>query len=378
MIDKVANMEPTKEFFICALVKDIEIKPAIFEFIDNSIKAAEKITKGKPLKGYFIKLCIVKNDSGKFQISIDDNCGGISLEDAENKAFVLGNDYVDNNRGNGIGMKRALFKLSDEFTIESYTRKQNFRISLNIEKWLKNKKWNASIEKINETYKYNQGTRIIATLKNDIQSELSSKKFENKLMKEIKSKYEFRLKSGFEIYFNDIKIEYDSGEIYNLLEDRTYKLYGNNVQIKIEDKSKRDIEYYGWNYVINGRIVVQGDKSYISNWKEVVKNKNYNYDKFVGFVFIDGETIEKNMLTTTKERIDTSSLMYSKIKKWINSAIENTRGNFRCYESSVEYKRPKDKIDMLANTFGLSSNAAVGRKTFDICCENMNVIKKLK
>ena len=89
----MANMEPRKTLFILAITKDIMLESAICELIDNSIHAAQKISKFKSLKGYHIELWIGQKHNNKYDFVIKDNCGGITREDAINTAFKLGNDF---------------------------------------------------------------------------------------------------------------------------------------------------------------------------------------------------------------------------------------------------------------------------------------------
>ena len=48
---KKVDASPTKGFFIYMLTRDIDVRPAIVELIDNSIDGAKKIRKNKEYKG---------------------------------------------------------------------------------------------------------------------------------------------------------------------------------------------------------------------------------------------------------------------------------------------------------------------------------------
>ena len=119
--DRVVHAEPTKEFFIEMLVRDIALNRAIIDLVDNSVDGARrKCPKGK-YDGLWIEITA---DKGKFEIK--DNCGGISLETARFYAFRFGRpkgmEATPHSVGQfGVGMKRALFKLGSRFRVVSST-----------------------------------------------------------------------------------------------------------------------------------------------------------------------------------------------------------------------------------------------------------------
>ena len=244
-----ANMEPRKALFILAITKDIMLDSAICDLIDNSINAAKKLSKFKSLKGYRVDLYIGQKNNDKYDFVIKDNCGGIKREDAKNRAFTLGNDFIDNKLGFGIGMKRAIFKLADEFLLESYTLDDKFKIQMDVNKWAKKPRWKTPIKENNSKESLEPGVVIsISKLNNKIEAELLSKEFERRLINTIKINFEFILEAGFEIYFKGEKIQLDY-------------------------------------------------KSNLSNWKETIKNKEYNYDKFVGFVIKTSSVVSPSQKT---------------------------------------------------------------------------------
>jgi len=87
-----ANAYPSKTFFVDMLTRDIELKDAILDLLDNCVDGILREQKHKapknpklPYDGYWAKLEV----SPKF-FSIEDNCGGISKDIAEKSAFRLG------------------------------------------------------------------------------------------------------------------------------------------------------------------------------------------------------------------------------------------------------------------------------------------------
>ena len=72
MESKMIKANPTREFFVNMLVRDILLKQAIIELIDNSIDGARTINKNSNFEGLKI---IVNFDENSF--CVQDNCGGI-------------------------------------------------------------------------------------------------------------------------------------------------------------------------------------------------------------------------------------------------------------------------------------------------------------
>lgn len=136
MESKMIKANPTREFFVNMLVRDILLKQAIIELIDNSIDGARSINKNSNFEGLKI---IVNFDENFF--CIQDNCGGIPLDIAQEYAFRFGRPkekVVSDNETTGIfgiGMKRALFKIGNYFEIKSTTTKTSFEVKLDVEKW---------------------------------------------------------------------------------------------------------------------------------------------------------------------------------------------------------------------------------------------------
>ena len=93
------NAEPTKRFFVEMLIRDIRLEDAIVDLVDNAIDSLMR-RKGIDLpalvtdvadpslaseQSHFVN---IKLDDAGF--SIEDNCGGIELEDAKEHVFRFG------------------------------------------------------------------------------------------------------------------------------------------------------------------------------------------------------------------------------------------------------------------------------------------------
>ena len=70
----VINAYPTKELFIEMLTKDITLRDAIGDLLDNSVDGALRLREDDSYEGLWVKIELNAKD-GHFQIT--DNCGGI-------------------------------------------------------------------------------------------------------------------------------------------------------------------------------------------------------------------------------------------------------------------------------------------------------------
>ena len=79
------NANPTKEFFISMLTRDIDVRAAILELIDNSIDGAKRLRPEGDFSGLYIDITY---DTEHF--IIEDNCGGMGIDIATEYAFRFG------------------------------------------------------------------------------------------------------------------------------------------------------------------------------------------------------------------------------------------------------------------------------------------------
>src|SRR5438874_13660935 len=82
---------PTKRFFVSMLTRDIELKDAILDLLDNCVDGAMRSRRSatagneNAYAGFYAKITVSQDG-----FEIKDNCGGIPRDIAENSAFVLG------------------------------------------------------------------------------------------------------------------------------------------------------------------------------------------------------------------------------------------------------------------------------------------------
>ena len=135
-MDNIIQGNPTKTFFIEMITRDISIKDAILDLLDNSIDGAN-IINSRSYQGLYIDITINKNE-----FTVKDNCGGFSLDTAKKYAFRFGRpEDAPLSNGSvgrfGIGMKRALFKMGKKFEVETKTDKDHFQVKVDVDEWRK-------------------------------------------------------------------------------------------------------------------------------------------------------------------------------------------------------------------------------------------------
>lgn len=152
--EKIIDANPTKDFFISMLTRDIDLKPAIAELVDNSLDGARRF------RSKTAEQCSISVMYNKDKFEIIDTCGGMSIKSAKEYCFRFGRPSDEEDEKNdglktigvfGIGMKRALFRLGKEFYIKSVTPTEHFVIKVDVDDWIKDKSsdWSFTFDEMN-------------------------------------------------------------------------------------------------------------------------------------------------------------------------------------------------------------------------------------
>lgn len=366
MIDKPVKMvraNPTREFFVNMIIRDILLKQAIIELIDNSIDGARTLRADNNFEGLFVS---VKFDENCFEIK--DNCGGIPLDTALNRAFCFGRakeDYDTETTGIfGIGMKRALFKLGTVFEIESKTVNDSFHVKLDVEEWKKDKSdtWDFKLDEYTENVSYdleNVGTQIRVTdLRYEIASEFRTLEFQKELIQHVERRVGLDIDHGIKISINNIPLKGNYIKLVNSDDVKPIKesYETNGVKVNIiagiaeRAEGRYEPENSGWYIYCNGRLIVAADKTSLTTWKDM-ENKssgivfNNTYASFQGTVFFNSKYPDRLPWNTTKTGIDESSLIYLEARERMIEVFKNVK-NF----IDAVRKRTKDEDDGVAET----------------------------
>ncbi len=320
MTKYVVDASPTKEFFIYMLTRDIDLRAAVVELIDNAIDGAKRLRSNNDYKGLYIKLELSKD-----RFVIEDNCGGIDIETAVKYAFKFGRDSKRPNNVKayftgifGIGMKRTLFKLGRKFNVVSTTKNEHFDLNVDVDEWIKDSEWtfqNFETKKDLNNEENQTGTKIIVdNLNEEVAARFENKLFMGSLIDYIQRYRTVEAENGLEIIVNDHTIDYGNER---LIESKNVKIYKNKVRDKQGDitivagiTSKGSPKKAGWYIYCNGRLVVYADKTSLTGWGDGIKQFHNDVAEFRGYVYFESNDLLALPWNTTKTGVDSSNRLY--------------------------------------------------------------------
>lgn len=389
--NKKVYAEPTKDFFIRMVTRDIALHDCIFDLLDNSIDGARRTVGESPaddwLAGYRVEIDF---DSNAFVIR--DNCGGIRLTDAIDYAFHFGrrHDAPDDVQGGiglyGIGMKRAIFKMGTVAKVLSETTDECFSVSVDVESWQKEPAWD--FEYFDEEPSGRPGATItVSSLHAGIAAAFGDPAFARELRDLIARDYAFflarglfvtvrgqqvpvrkyELRSGEEL--SPAVLQYDDGGVSvrltaGLIED---------LPEDIPDEIPPDrVERSGWFVVCNDRVVLAADKSERTVWgDDGFKVWHPQYNGFAGFVFFSAADQSLLPWTTTKRDLDASSPLYrravSKMKELTEIFTVYTNTRKLDHEAAKRAEAAQQQLDVSTlrdnQSFVLPKIAGEGRRS---------------
>lgn len=329
------DANPTKEFFISMITRDIDIKAAILELIDNSIDGAKRIRQDGNYSGLWIKINITQD-----RLIIEDNCGGMSIERAQFYAFKFGRVKSEEDTPGlytgvfGIGMKRALFRIGKFFSIESKTTTESFLLNVDVNEWIRDTSndWGFEFTNINRNENNDIsdcGVKIEVTkLHEGISNIFKLVYFINDLRAYIERYRTIAAENGLEIYINESRIKFIRDEIIqskNIIPYNNKTIIGDvaiQVIAGIVPKGKGAPERAGWYIYCNGRMVLFADKTSLTGWDEDgIRPYHPQFAFFRGYVFFESTDLDKLPWNTTKTGVDTSSQYYIAAKSIMKSAL---------------------------------------------------------
>lgn len=346
--DRKVDASPTKDFFIYMLTRDIDIKPAIVELIDNSIDGAKKTRLDQDYTGLFIKINMCKD-----RFTIEDNCGGIDIETAKKYAFKFGRPSNRENRSAGyftgifgIGMKRALFKLGNKFEVISATDSEKFDLRVDVKEWMKDEEWNFHFNQA-ETNLQNTvtGTKIIVEdLNPDIAAKFESEIFINSLIDYVQKYRTVETENGLTIEINNIAVDNQKEQI---LESKDIQPYCNKIKdakgtitVIAGITEKGEPSKAGWYIYCNGRVVLYANKDSLTGWGDGCRSYHPSLAEFRGYVYFESKDLLELPWNTTKTGVDTSNRLYIMARQKMVEAMSQI---FRVID---EMKRKHDVTDL--------------------------------
>lgn len=323
--------DPSKDFFISMLVKDITLRDAIGDLVDNAVDAIKtKAEDPDNLKDYDI---IIKIDKQSF--SIRDNGFGMEAQVARKYAFNFGkspeHSLTKKSIGQfGIGMKRAFFKLGSNIHINSVSATSQFKLTIDVDKWQKdtNKDWQ---------FQFDEGTLLeniannsdktgfeisITNLSNDSKTSFIDKTFIDKLQKEIALEHMLNISKGLTITINDMALSTNQITLVN--DDHIQPTYwvkeSDYGTVKIlAGISTKDAEEGGWYIFCNDRLILAKDQTAETVWTgtkggDGVPKYHAQFHRFRGYTFFESNDSSKLPWNTTKTGMDMDSPYYKEVR----------------------------------------------------------------
>jgi len=324
--------EPTKDFFISMLIRDITLRDAIGDLVDNAVDAIKaKASDRDKLNGYSINI-----DFNSVKFSISDNGSGIEEDIAREYAFKMGkpkdHKLTDHSIGRfGIGMKRAFFKLGNTIIVNSTATKSSFVITIPVNTWkIDEDNWDFKFDSVNTNQKNIEsktGTIItINNLSDDAKDSFKSALFENALKAEIAREQILNIAKGIVIKINgepikpaQLTIKFNS-EIIPSYWKHTFKHKNSDLNVEIYAGVSEELETEGgWNIFCNDRLILSRDTSPITGWtglnSDGVAKYHQQFWGFRGYVLFEAKESSVLPWNTTKTGIDADSSDYSAVRK---------------------------------------------------------------
>ena len=350
------HANPAKSFFVSMLIKDITLRDAIGDLVDNAVDAIKAQAADKNnLKGYSVEVTL---DANSF--SIKDNGQGMSTEIARTTAFNFGkakeHKLIDNSIGQfGIGMKRAFFKIGSFISVHSVTKQSRFDIDIDVPDWLTHNEWEFSFKEdtLQENMPQNEATGFavrITELSDDAKASFVNGQFVNLLQKEIEYEHMLNIGKGLTIIINGYKLkETNVALVYNdeikptywekVTDDLTVKIMA-GISTKSEDEG-------GWYVFCNDRLILAKDKSANTVWTgskgDGVPLWHAQYHRFRGFVFFEAKDSSKLPWNTTKTGMDMDSPVYQKVRGQMIIMTRQVMDLMDKLKSEKEKDNPEEK-----------------------------------
>lgn len=348
--DLTVEAEPERALFVDMLTRDIELVPAIMDLLDNSIDGARAHMNGADSEEEFWVEIRVSPD--KFEVQ--DNCGGIDLDVARLYAFRFGRPsaYKGTKRSVGqfgVGMKRALFKLGDTFSIESRANSTSFKMKVDVKKWVTDPDplWTFQMSEASRNYdpgSSGRGTTVTVTdLHVSAEEDLSDPAFLSLLREQIRFRHQGAIAEGIVIRLNGERLE---GLTRELLSGPNFQPINRPFVVKSEHgdvavrivagistlerreigKDEGDPENFrgggdaGWWIFCNDRLLLMRERSRLTGWGENLPNYHPQYRQFRGYVYLTASSTEALPWNTTKTGIDEESRVWRQVQAQLKLA----------------------------------------------------------
>ena|SRR3989442_606569 len=326
---KYASAEVRKQFFIDMFTRDISLEDCVLDLIDNSLdsylqKHATSISQlvfgpdGSPMADELGRIDVTCTER---QIKVVDTCGGILRRRAMGEVFCFGHDeddQVGKLGAYGVGMKRALFKIGNNFHIVSRTPTEGFEVSLKLDEWAERKEWNIPITFIEGAGSERKaGTSITVTeLHDEVALRIKEGGVPKNILDDASTTYPYFLGQCVRLRVNDTEVNPEPirlGELNGVLRAAHEKFEQNGVKVTLAATvapGQRKAEEAGWYVLCNGRVVVRADKTNLTGWANELASFQPKYRSFVGIASFESDNPLSLPWTTTKRDLNRESSVF--------------------------------------------------------------------
>jgi Histidine kinase-, DNA gyrase B-, and HSP90-like ATPase len=326
---KYASADVRKQFFMAMFTRDISLEDCVLDLIDNSIDS------------YLLKHAVsishlvfgadegnATNGRGRIdvactehQIRVVDTCGGIPRQRAMKDVFCFGHDEGDpvgRLGAYGVGMKRALFKIGNNFHIVSRTPEEGFEVSFKLDEWAEREEWKIPITFIGGAGSEKKaGTSITVTeLHNEVALRIREGGVPKNILQDAATTYPYFLGQCVRLRINKTEVTPEGirlGELNGVLRPAHEKFEQNGVKITLAATvapGQRRAEEAGWYVLCNGRVVVRADKSNLTGWDDELASFQPKYRSFVGIASFESDDPLSLPWTTTKRGLNRESSVF--------------------------------------------------------------------
>lgn len=373
---------PTKSFFVSMITRDIELIPAIVDLVDNSVDGARNLRGEGSLEGLYVEL-----ECTSEAFVIRDNCGGIPIDVARKYAFRFGRDAdtpgVVHSVGQfGVGMKRALFKLGNHFTVDSIATNSRFSLDVNVPTWAEEPAWVFPLADHDDHFQsdvVDTGTTIQVTeLHEDVSKVFALEKFAASLSAALADTHRISVSRGLRLSVGGVDIRVEPITILSseaIAPGKRKKRYDKGLPAPVDvvlvaGLGSSEPQQAGWYVFCNSRLVLGADQTNLTGWGEGRGRKiprfHTQFSRFRGYVFFDSDRTDLLPLTTTKVGVDRNSRIWRATRI---EMIEMTRpvidylnlidwerpqvgqGNIGALEQAVDEAQPTSVFDVAATPF---------------------------
>lgn len=328
-----AKGDPTKDFFISMLVRDIELTAAIVDLVDNCVDGALRMHHDLDFAGRWVRVTAKPE-----QFKIADNCGGIPLNILKDYALCFGRPEgtptTERSIGQfGVGMKRALFKLGEWFRIETIGPRVHpdgelvhAVVQVPVRDWRRAKVWDFPITEIRTPRPDEErGTTItVKDLHQEVIREFGRSQFIERLRGEIATKHRWNIQRGIGMSVDEIGVDAPLAELFESSDLRpgVATLQMNFPKEKpvvfkaVAGVAPSKPREAGWYVYCNGRMVLGPDQTSQTVWGtgEIPRYHN-QFAYFRGYAFFDSDDAGMLPWRTTKNGVNEDSPVYQRARQ---------------------------------------------------------------